>query len=372
MPEPIAPEIIKEDLSNQIDKFYANYRGAEDSRTPEEKEKDINQVEFVASAAPVDWKEKKKSEFRSFPELNQFFTYKCVAFTIAKLALINFWLKTKEILFFSPNSIYDYRSDKSRGGMIGDEAFKIWQTRGISLEAVARSNQIQENDPFELSLFSKEVAKGFRLGKYITIDNGEFDRVASTIQETGKGVMCWFFFTDREWSKEVPKLMDDLSGPDDSRSLRHSTTAVDFGIASDIVIINGEQVIKIEDSAHFGGKSVRYITRQFFQARTFLIKYPMNFNYEDPPPPEPIPEKPKPKYTFNNDLVFGMNNFEVAKLQDILKYEGLFPTNVASTGYYGNETANGVERFQIKYGISPTARKSWGPLSRAKSNSIYG
>ena len=186
------------ELDTGIDKFYKEYKGATDLRSEEEKARDFSQTEFVAAAAPVNWIEKQPHEWRSFPIANQFFTYKCVAFTTAKLAMINFWLKTKEIIHFSPNSIYEYRVNKPSEGMIGNDAFEIWQYKGISLEAVAKSNQVQESEPIFISLFAKEVAKGFKLGNHITIPEKDFDRVASTIQVTGKGVMSWFYFTGRE------------------------------------------------------------------------------------------------------------------------------------------------------------------------------
>ena len=337
------------ELEKALEKFYEGYQGAEDRRTPVEKAKDYSQEEFVVSAAPINWIEKKPDEFRTFPVLNQFFTFKCVAFTIAKEALINFWLKTKELMFFSPNSIYDYRLNKPQGGMVGNDAFEIWHDKGIALESVCKSTQIQETDPFTISLFAKEVAKGFKLGNYITIPNGDFDRVASTIQETGKGVMTWFYFTTREWSVAFPQVLDYLPDPYDYSALRHSVTAVDFGK------INGKEYIKIEDSAHFGNIHTRYISREFFNARNFLIKYPMNFNYEEPSSPTP-----KPKYTG-----------AVVSLQDCLKHYGTFPTNVASTGVFGPITKKAVSDFQVKEGLHPTGTGTVGPLTTARLNLLY-
>lgn len=327
----------QDELQKAIDKFYENYNGASDLRTPAEKANDYSQTEFVTSAAPVIWVEKKLEDFRSFPVLNQYFTSKCVAFTTAKLALINYWLKTKEFLQFSPNSIYDYRSNKPGEGMIGNDAYKIWRENGISLEAVAKSNQIKESDPFTISLFATEVAKGFKLGGDITIPNGDFDRVASTIQETGKGVMVWFFFTSKDWSLTFPKLISNLTDPYAPEASRHSVTAVDFGL------INGVQYLKIEDSAHFGGLNVRYISREFFEARNFLIKYPMNFNYEDPQVTPPPPST----FVFTKTMKFGDTNNDVKELQLYLQRRGYFPTNTLASGYFGNITKDSVKKFQL-------------------------
>lgn len=352
-----------DELKTEIDKFYEDYKGASDVRSPEEKALDYLQSEFVASEVPVNWVEKKSHEWRTFPVLNQFFTYKCVAFTIAKQAMINFWLKTKEYLYFSPNSIYDYRVNKPEGGMVANDAFEIWQDKGISLEAACKSDQVQEKDPFIISDFAKEIAKGFKLGKHITIPNGDFDRVASTIQTTGKGIMCWFYFTHREWSRDVPKVMDNLSDPYDNKASRHSVTCVDFGIPTDITTINGQQVLRIEDSAHFGKKNIRYITREFFKARNFLCKYPMNFTYEEIPTPVP-PTLPK----LTKDLKLGMTDPEVKILQDILKTQGDFPTNITSSGFFGNITNKAVKTFQTKKGL--VADGFVGPLTRAALNKI--
>lgn len=331
---------MEEELNKAIQKFYDEYNGAEDLRSPEEKERDFMQSEFVAEAAPVEWKEKKETDWRSFPIQQQFFTLKCVAFTIAKLALINFWLKTKEFLLFSPNSIYKYKTTPG-GGMDGDEAFKIWRDNGISLDSVARSNQTQESDPFSLSLFSKEVAKGFKLGNYITITKGDFDRVASTIQTTGKGVMLWFYFTHREWGPEFPRIIDNLDNPYVAKASRHSVTATDFGL------INGKEYIRIEDSAKFGNRNIRYISREFFNARNFLIKYPMSFNYEEPSPiPPAIPQLTK-------TLRFGMQDAEVKVLQERLRLKGHFPSNLALTENFGSITLSGVKAFQTANSLLP-------------------
>ena len=323
-------------MDKEIQKFYDNYQGANDLRTPEEKELDYVQNEFVAQANEVVWIEKKDKDWRTFPSLNQFYTFKCVAFTTAKIALINFWLKTKEFLKFSPNSIYDYRSNKPQGGMIGDEAFSIWKDKGISLESVCKSEQMQDSDPISVSLFAKEVAKGFKLGNHITIPNGDFDRVASTIQTTGKGVMTWFYFTSREWSSAFPKVMDNVSLGEASR---HSVTAVDFGM------INGVQYLKIEDSAHFGGLDTRYISREFFNTRNFLIKYPMNFTYEDPQTPPPS------TFKFTLLLKLGSNNNEVKELQNYLQKAGFYPNNIATDTVFGTITQKAVKKFQTAHGL---------------------
>ncbi len=88
----------------------------------------------------------------------------------------------------------------------------------------------------------------------------------------------------------------------------------------------------------------------------------MNFKYEI--------QDTKPSYRFEKDLYFGMTDPDVRALQDILKYEGLFPTNAESTGFFGSITLDAVKKFQTKYGIQPVSGYV-GPKTREKLNNLY-
>lgn len=312
------------------------YNGAFDNRPIEKQQKDWYQEELVAQTNPVNWVVKKRNEFRSFPVMNQNYTNKCVAFTLRKLAMINYFLKTGELLDFSASFPYEYRVNKPTGGMIGVDAFDIWVNRGIPTEALCRSNQIRDNDEVKIDEMAIQVAKGFLCGAHIGINPGDFDRVASTIQTTDKGIMGWFYFTSREWSKEFPEVMDNLTSPYDERASRHSVTIVDFGI------LDGKEVLKVEDSAHFGGLNTRYITREFFEKRNFFNRYSMNFKYEQK-------QEETPKLT--KTLRMGMTDPEVVILQNILKNKGYYATNSQSTGFFGSYTHSVVVKLQKDFGL---------------------
>jgi len=64
-----------------------------DTRSKEEKNKDYKFEELVTSIAPVNWVEKPKSEWRKFPIMSQNSSGACVAFTMAKMMSIMYWLK---------------------------------------------------------------------------------------------------------------------------------------------------------------------------------------------------------------------------------------------------------------------------------------
>jgi N-acetylmuramoyl-L-alanine amidase CwlA len=90
--------------------------------------------------------------------------------------------------------------------------------------------------------------------------------------------------------------------------------------------------------------------------------------------PRPAPLPPKPKHTFavRPYLKLGSRNAEVVALQDILKFEKMFPADQTSTGYYGQVTKKGVLLFQKKYLKTDNDGVQVGPQTIAKLNSLYG
>jgi len=94
-----------------------------------------------------------------------------------------------------------------------------------------------------------------------------------------------------------------------------------------------------------------------------------SFDDQTQPQPQPAPINLKPRYTFTKPLAFitwdtiknqpvdpALNEnqkADVVALQNILKYEGLFPSNVASAGYYGAITAKAVYAFQVAHNVAP-------------------
>lgn len=343
-----------------------------DTRTEEEKLKDFYFKEIVVSATPVNWLEKKKPEWRRFPDQNQNSSSSCVMQTIKKLAGISLWLKEKTFVKFSA-IYYQFRSNKPQPGMIGVEAFEIWRKTGLTLEDLAPSDLKTEEqlDNYNIENWKKEVGGVFKIANHIGFDfpSQEFESIASVIQQTGKGVMVWFYFTSDEWSREIPVIMN--QNLTKQTALLHSVAAVDY------FLFNGKKYILVEDSAHFAGLTYHLISEEFFKERNFFARYPMNFAFQDPNTPGPNPI-PKPQYTFTSQLKFGMEGqLSVKMLQDILKYEGLFPVNVASTGNYYAITAKAVLAWQKLHKVAPDSEldalqgRVFGPKSIAVANTIY-
>jgi hypothetical protein len=340
-----------------------------DPRQPEEKEKDYWFKEIVSAPEPVARREKKPEEWRKFPIFNQDGSGSCVAQTLAKLLGILYWLKNGDYIHFSATHIYQRRANKPQSGMWGVNAFEIAQ-QGVTLEELVPSQNMTdaEMDAVKIPQYKQDVGSVFKIGNYVLLPPRDIDTIASTIQKTGKGVMVWFYFKLDEWTN-VPAIKYAGLPQSGTDIARHSVTAVDF------TLYEGERALIIEDSwgSQYGIAGQRIIKESFYKTRNLFAAYPITFKFDEPT----APVTPKPQYTFAKTLAFGITDPDVKALQDILKYEGLFPINTESTGYYGAITAKGVLAWQKAHQVAPDAElealagKSVGAKTIAKLNELY-
>lgn len=356
-----------------------------DNRPKDKQDKDYHLSELVGAVNPVTWIEKPQSGWRKFPIFNQNGSGSCVAQTLAKLMGISYWLLNGIYVHFSATHIYQRRPNKPAGGMAGVDAFNIAR-EGVTLENLAPSQNLtdEQMDSYKVTKEKEEVGKVFAISNFIVDPINDIDTIASIIQTTGKGVMVWFYFKYAEWN-DMPTVQGsmDLYA---SSTIRHSVTAVDF------TLYKGKKAIIIEDSwgPTFGLGGQRIITEDFFRDRNFFAGHIMKFVFEDE---TQNPDTNKPKYKFTKQLSFipwdvsknqpanmsahTAQKADVIALQNILKYEGLFPKNVDSTGYYGAVTAKHVKEFQIKYNLAPIEElnqlqgRTVGPKTIEKLNSLY-
>lgn len=337
-----------------------------DPRPEAEKQKDFKFAEIVASVNPVNWVEKTPDQWRKFPIFNQDGSGSCVAQTEAKELGIMRWLKDKIYVHFSAGDIYQQRVNKPAGGMAAVDARNIVKNNGATLEVLAPSQNLNDAqmDALLVEPYKRQVGGVFKVPNYVELPAKDIETLASFIQTTSKGAMVWFYFQYDEWTDHpvVKNPALDLYAP---ATNRHSITAVDY------CLVNGKKSIIIEDSwgPSFGFGGQRVIDEDFFKARNWYSGYLVNFQFEAQPAPQ------KPQHTFNVDLEFGTQSDEVKALQDCLRWEGLFPANAQSTGYFGSVTKQSVQKFQLKYGIANTASLGYGrvgPKTRQKLNEIFG
>jgi len=337
-----------------------------DIRPAIEKEKDYKFEEIVSSANPVTWVEKPRDQWRKFPIFDQNGSGSCVAQTMAKLLGIMYFLKNQVYVHFSATHIYQRRVNKPNAGMGGVDALDIAR-KGVTLEVLALSQKMTDSqmDETVIEKYKEDVGEVFKIGNYVQLPQ-DIETVASTIQTTGKGVMVWFFFKYDEWT-DVPTIKNNTLTVASPTAVRHSVTAVDW------TIYKGKKAIIIEDSwgEQYGLGGQRVITEDFFKARNFFSAYPITFKFEEGDIPQ------TPKYSFGTVMKFGETNGDIKVLQDILKFEGMFPLNVESTGYYGAITAKAVLIWQRFWEVASESElsslqgKLCGAKTLAKLNEIY-
>lgn len=323
-----------------------------DTRTPEEKEaQDITAGEVIARADLVDWREIAPADVRVFGVQNQNGKSDCVAETRRKLKRILFKVNKGLDVDFSSVALYRKRSNYPDAGMIATDAIDLDKNIGMTLNVLVPSEPVTtEIDANKLKpdAYNDQVAQVFRVQNgEVIFNSGDIETIAGTIQRTRKGVMVWFYATVAEWSPLVPTLQANLSGPTDPHArVIHSVTAIEPAL------YQGKKGLWIDDSAHFGGLSRRFITEDFFRARNFYASYPITFKFEADTTSEP-----------------SFINGNVVSLQDCLKHDGTFPLNVASTGTYGPLTTQAVKDFQKKYGLVVTGLIT--DQTRAKLHELY-
>lgn len=334
-----------------------------DARTPEAKARDWHQHEILAALASVQWIEKPQSALRRFPIFDQDSSGSCVAQTEAKELGIMRYLTDGVYVHFSATDIYQRRANRPAPGMGADDARQILQG-GTTLEALSPSQNMGDGqmDGALVEPYKREVGAVFAVPNYLALAHGDIDAIASTIQATGKGVMLWFYFKYDEWT-DTPTIKHSDLVLGASTTLHHSVTAVDFSLRGN------DKVIFIEDSWGDGAgvAGQRFITEGFLKARNYYAGYLVNFRFQDAP-------TPKPEHIFLEDLWLGTYSDEVRALQDCLRYDGEFPANADSTGYYGPVTQTAVQKFQVKHGIAAPGELGYGrvgPKTRAMLNLIF-
>jgi hypothetical protein len=333
-----------------------------DTRPQREKDKDYLHEEVSVKGGVFNWEEKKS--YKKYPVRNQHSSMSCVAQSTAKALGIENELEENKFHVFSALDIYDYRSNKPGEGMIGNDALQIATKFGATFETLLPSqglNEKQMNKPVVRTAQMISVADTYKAGGYVRLEDTNIDEIAKVIHK-GKGVTLFFKFNYNEW-QYVPKATDYIT------NIRHAVVAVDY------TLYKGEKALVVEDSsfARYAEEGQRIITESFLKSRCFYAGYLLNLQNNRN---EGVK---KPVYKFERDMVYGEKSNEVKMLQDVLKYEGLIPQNVASTGYYHNITAKAVERLQEMYNIGDVFERVQitgvnsrvGRLTRAFLNSKY-
>ena len=317
-----------------------NYIGCIDNQTEEEKALNYKQFEVVASVAPVVWTE--KSSYRSFPIRNQDGSGTCVEQTEAKEQSI--WLLNKYGVWVDMSASFRYqqRGNTNSQGCTSTDIYSVFPKLGNVYESLMPSQNMSESQIMAVPRpeYLKDIAKVYNF-KRISLPL-DFETIASTIQETGKGVMVWFKFSMPEWTT-IPQVL-----PQPTTS-EHSVIAVDWTLK------DGKKYLVIDDSwglqAAMNGQ--RLISEEYFNARCFLSSYIISFQIQN-----------------NAEVVKPIFDGTIVSAQKCFKWLGYFPSNISEVESWGNITRSACIKFQIANNIQP-ALGNFGPLTQEKLKELF-
>jgi len=316
-----------------------------DTRPQDKKDEDYVQSELVAAISPVVWT--KKDKYRTFPKRMQDGSGSCVMQSLEKERGIIAEQKYGEFIVFSCNDDYQLRDNTAISGSTFEDLIRA-TNRGAVLEVLSPSqsmNDLQMMKVKKLS-YSDDVSKIFG-AKRITMDL-DIDTIASTIENTGKGVGLTVRFGKGEWfyTSMVKELL-----PESEWTSGHRVVAIDYTLDD-----QGRKCLVIDDSACEDGHQYRTVPESFLLARTYWKpNYILNFKtYAEM---GVIPEKPH----FDGSII---------SAQKCFKFENLFPANTGEVESWGPVTRKACIEFQKRYNIVP-ALGNFGPITKEKLLELY-
>jgi len=318
----------------------------EDKRSPLDIEKDYNHEEVIPMAIPLNWK-RDMSGCPQYSVRDQDGSFSCVGQALAKsLEIITGVVQ-------SAHPIYRRRGNFPNRGMWLQNAFDIVKRLGTTTESADVSQKIDE------SQMNRDVVVETPLKQpaYIRIDPIDIDKIAMAI-ETQKHCVLTVVSNYEEWNTVKPVVLNS------NITFGHAICGIYYFTDE-----NGVKCIVVDESWGENNIRRRVLTEDFIRARGTGAMY-----FIPAIEPEPLP---KPKFTFQNVLLYGQSNYSIKILQDILKYENLFPLNITSTGNYLQITAKAVLAWQRKHKVASESElsslmgKRVGEKTIKALNSIY-
>ncbi len=317
-----------------------------DPRSEEAKEKDYQHSEVAPTAVVLKWL-RDISQAPIFSQRDQNGSGSCVSQAIAKA------LEVIRKIIISAHPIYARRKNLPNPGMWLQDGGDIVKNPGTTTEALDPSQKMSEaqmNQPVN-------VATPINGYLYIFADVKNIDEIATAIELHGHCIIT-VGCDGAEWSEKP------VYNGSNNLNFFHAICATYYFTDE-----NGKKCLRIDESWGVNNPGHRILTEDFLKARGTGAMYLV------PPAPTPVPNKPK--FHFSNILFFGQENSSIKMLQDILKYEALFPINIPSSGKYLEITRKAVKAFQFKYAVAPIDElntvdgRRVGAKTLAKLNALY-
>lgn len=339
----------------------------EDPRIEAEKILDHKHEEFTGIANAVDPFGNKKITSIFYPDEDQQQVGSCVPHGTGKaLAIERARDTTQGYQRLSWTFEYRLRPNLPQPGWWLQGAMESYRTIGAPLfttlpdpatEDEANSAIITSQARTEAAIF-----KGQNYVQFAVPNN--IDTIAG-IASQGKGVAILFYSTYQEWASETPHIINpQLKQTDFSAQVRHCVCV----LPNSGFMENGKKYVTVQDSAHFGGVTLRHVPEDFIAARVYDGGYWVS--------PAVLGAGPIPNHLFTKVLKVGMTSSEVIQLQKLLIAEGFLRSDCAS-GYFGGMTLAALHAWQNKYAkdiLIPQGLDAptdmFGSFSIAKANSL--
>jgi len=325
----------------------------DDNRSEEDKAKDWQ------SSAFIDWENVALGDdvqdmtfddihllkVKGFKAPNQSTSLSCVAQTLAMMMSIEIYRETGVWHELSSSFIYNRRSNKPYGGMIGINALELNKDLGALFETLMASQNMTERQIAEVVEYPhfKRVAKAFAgLGfAFVPFDMKKMAYINSSVKnKLHKPIMTWYRFPRNEWTPE-PKISTSKTD-----LVHHSITGVQAGK------YKGKAGMFSLDSSMLNttNKGFRFVNEDYLPRMTFCA-YVDDFSkvWRDNPN---VPDIEKPKVLITETLRRNSKGNQVKMLQDVLKYEQCIPQKTIVDGNFGAVTESGVRNFQKKNSLA--------------------
>lgn len=242
------------------------------------------------------------------------------------------------------------------GGSTGRDNAVVFAEQGVARETTCPSyqNGAPPNEAFmtrgqDISESARQDAKFARAFPYIQVGTN-IDSVAQFIRDTQGVILGIDGENNGTWISAFPQVPNQVQW-------RH------WIYAGKAKMINGVKHIGCLNSwGDVGDHGCQWLPEAYFTSGHVWSGWSHIFNGQ------PIP--PSFAHNFTIDLKFGMAGDEVKALQTALQIEGVFPTGIPATGFFGNISRDAVKKYQVKYQIVPSVGYV-GPLTRARLNSTF-
>ncbi len=307
-----------------------------DTRFESEKQKDYDHAERAISL-PVDPFSNQKIVSSGYFYENQNNTSSCVPHAVGLALAIERKADLGDYERIAQMFPYRLRSNYPNEGSVFQNIFEIYRTKGAPLYTTMPTpmTEAQANNmvvPFQ-AYTEANIFKGF---SYWTLKS-DFNDIATLagIAELGHGIPILIYATYDEYAQMYPQIQ------------QPNLTIAKAEVSHCVCILphsgfreNGKRYVAIQDSAHFGDLTIRYLSEDFIKARTFAAGYWQKV--------VALSSGPRPKHYFAKIIHYGDTGVEVLAMQQLFVAEGLLPSD-CQTGLFAGRTLAALHAFQARY-----------------------